>query len=97
MVGVLSNAAKRYMLGEAAEPRPKINEVEAFLDGDEELFQANKPGPFLQPADMTGPLTVQLLDSQGNVVAQVPVYNVSMTTGAGGRMDLQIEASFHAF
>lgn len=79
--------------------RPKINEVEAFLDGDEELFQAdvNKPGPFLQPADMTGPLTVQLLDSQGNVVAQVPVYNVNMSTSAGGRIDLKIEASFHHF
>ena len=95
-MGVLTNRAKRRILGD---PRPKIGDVEAFLDGDEELFQAdvNKPGPYLMPADMTGPLTVQLLDSQGNVVAQVPVYNVNMTTGVGGRVDLQIEASFHQF
>lgn len=93
-MGVLTNAAKRRILGD---PRPKIRDVEAFLDGDEELFQANKPGPFLRPADMTGPLTVQLLDSQGIVVAVAPVQNVNLTHDAQGQVHLQIDASFHQF
>lgn len=93
-MGVYRNWAKRL---KSDASKPEIRDVEAFLDGKAELFQANKPGPFVLAADMTGPLTVQLLDSQGNVVAQVPVYDISMTTGVGGRVDLSIGASFHQF
>jgi hypothetical protein len=96
-VGGLSNTAKRLILGAAAPPRPKIKEVEAFLDGDEELFQApeqtsNKRS--MISSSLMGPLTVQLIDSSGVVVATAPVTGVTQNVDVHGRVDMRIDVRF---
>lgn len=96
-MAVFSRGLKRVISAEVPEEKPKIKDVEAFLDGKTQLFQAPPTGSFLGALTTNGPMTMQLVDSNGIVVATAPVQNLTTHLNGPGVMEMSIEVTFTQF